>query len=60
LPSTQEQHARVEIDRLPAAPGRQVCGLSYADISGVRGVVMASIMLVAREKVLATLQQIRR
>ena len=47
--SIPEQQARAQLDRLPAAPGRQVCGLSGAATSGARGLVMAAILLVAAQ-----------
>jgi type I restriction enzyme R subunit len=45
VPSTPEQQARVEIDRLLAAAGWQVCGVSDVNIHGARGVAVREFPL---------------
>jgi hypothetical protein len=49
LPSTPEEHTRVEIGRLLAAAAWPVCGVSKVNIRGARGVAMAAILLVAAQ-----------
>lgn len=49
MPSTPEQQARVNIDRLVSAAGWHVCGVSDANIRGASGVVMAAMLLLGAQ-----------